>query len=426
MSDNDHNHDHDPKIARLRDAAAAGCEESRFVLSRRAWLGMSAGLFSWAFMPRIVHAAPVDEPRLLVVILRGGMDGLNMAVPLNEYARYEDLRGSLAIPKIDLKRLNTAFGLNPVMGRFYAMYQARQAAIVHAVAPPLRTRSHFDCQDNLENGQPAVAGIAKVGWLNRLLDHLPQGNAVKARGGLMPGRTPLILAGPAPVMAWAPARFKFPTESFNTVLSNLYAQTAPDLQAAFNSGLRTDALARAGTAGAIYTDLAPSPLQMAFRGAGSLLANDSGPRIAVLDVDGWDTHANEKVVLTETAAGLDAALDDFRIAAGASWNKTVVVCVTEFGRTAKSNGSGTDHGTGTVALLAGGAVAGGQVFGEWPGIGATDLLEGRDLKAPNDLRSVFKGVLRDHLDVSPAILNSVFPNSGSAAPMNGLIKSTVT
>jgi Uncharacterized protein conserved in bacteria len=167
-------------------------------------------------------------------------------------------------------------------------------------------------------------------------------------------------------------------------------------------------------------------MRLVARGAAKVMAADDGPRIAALAFDGWDTHANEGGPvgrLSQLLSGLDGALGEFQSGLGERWRDSVVVVATEFGRTARINGTeGTDHGTGTVALLAGGAVKGGRVIADWPGLKPANLYEGRDLAPTSDLRAALKGILRDHLGLGEAVLaNNVFPASAAVKPMQGLL-----
>ncbi|MEJ1161581.1 DUF1501 domain-containing protein [Prosthecomicrobium sp. N25] len=412
--------DHDDIDPRIAAAAAAGCEESRLALSRRAVLGLSASFFSWAMVPGFAEAGSATDPRLLIVVLRGGMDGLNTVVPFGD-PDYVTLRGGLAIPAASTIAIDGFFGLNAAMPKFGAMVQAGEAAVVHAACVPLRNRSHFDCQDNLENGQPGQVSTAPSGWLNRLLTALPAGSPVRVNGALQVGPAPLILAGPAPVLGWSPAAFGRPDQVFDNNLVNLYRTADPVLYDNLSRGLAANAMA---TAAGTSTTGTLTSLQKSFRGAAALMAQPTGPRIAVLSVTGFDTHINQASALAAVLGQLDTALDDFRTVSGAAWSQTVVACVTEFGRTAKTNGTyGTDHGVGTVALLAGGSVQGGKVYGDWPGLAAANLYEGRDLRPTTDLRAVFKGLLADHLGVGRTTLDTaVFPGSGAIAPMTGLVR----
>ncbi len=417
-----------PADARLAAAAAGGCEESRRTISRRRLMGVTAGLFSWAYMPGMAVAGSATDPRLLVVVLRGGMDGLNTVVPFGDPA-YIPNRAGLAIPQTSTIQLDSFFGLHPALVNLGAMYQAGDAAVVHAVCVPRRNRSHFDAQDNLEDGLPDQATTNPTGWLNRLLVALPTGNPIKSLGAVEIGEAPLILRGTAPVLGWSPTWFNNADATTNATLLNLYKTVDSSLGTTLQAGLTANALALNADPGASQEDI--SSLQKAFRGAARLMGAQTGPRIAVLSVDGFDTHVQQGGATGELATllgDLDTGLGDFKTALGDAWSQTAVVCVTEFGRTAKTNGDlGTDHGTGTVALLAGGAINGGSVFGQWPGLADANLFEGRDLYPTTDLRSVFKGLLQDHLGVASSIVeSSVFPSSSTAAPaMPGLIKSSI-
>lgn len=406
---------------RARAAAQAGCAESRLLLTRRAMLGVTAGLFSAAFLPRDAFAGSDGDARLLVVVLRGGMDGLSTVPPVGDPS-YARLRGDIAIPAAKAIRLDGDFALHPAMAQFGKLYSAGEAAVVHATCTPLRVRSHFECQDNLENGLPGAGNAMATGWLNRLLDALPAGDPVARRGAIQVGDAPLILRGRAPVLGWSPTWF---SDADRGTTRRVLASYASDraLREALQRGLEADALAEKSGAGG---DGDISQLRKGFRGAARLLGAADGPRIAVLSIGNWDTHSGQGGVegfLAERLAELDEALNDFRVESGRIWAKTVVVCVTEFGRTARVNGDGgTDHGVGTVALLAGGAVAGGKVSAKWPGLTQAKLDDGSDLRATTDLRAVFKGVLRDHLGVPARMLDrSIFPDSKTVKPLAGLV-----
>jgi uncharacterized protein (DUF1501 family) len=413
--------DHQPIDLRVEQAALAGCEEARTLVSRRAAMGITAGFFSWAFAPGFAEAGTRKDPRLLVVVLRGGLDGLNTVVPLGD-PRYAPLRADLAIDKNQTLALSGMFGLNNAMKKFHGLYKAKQAAVVHATCVPLRVRSHFECQDNLENGLPGEGPtVARSGWLNRVMAALPAGSPVNAGGAIQIGGAPLILHGRAPVLGWSQTWFGRPEPLVDNVLTQLYAETDAALLDQYRKGLAANALATGSDAGDGGGD---STLQRTFSGAGRLMKAAKGPRVAVISVGGFDTHTNQVGTMSYLLGDLDAAIDRYRQAMGPAWKQAAVVCVTEFGRTASVNGTyGTDHGTGTVALLAGGAIRGGRVFGKWPGLASRDLLDGRDLRPTTDLRAVFKGLLADHLGLGRATLDiDIFPGSQDVAPMRGLIR----
>ena len=426
MSDHDHDHEMPPLPQYIIDEADGGCEESKLLINRRSLMGMTAGLFAWAHMPRSANAAeagtPGSEPRLLIVLMRGGMDGLHVAPPLNDPA-YAGLRGRIALDKSTLLPLSADFGLNPVMPKFQQMFLNGDASLVQAIAPPLRVGSHFEGLYNIESGLPGVGPRSSTsGWLNRLLQQLPAGNAVKM-DALHIGPTPLILAGAAPVLSWT--NMPNLTESLNDRLLKLYQNTDPRLANLLQSGLRTNGLALAGsTAATQVADKGIGGVRTSFRAAARMMRAETGPRIAVLDINGWDTHTGQTAYLAGKLAELDNSMEDFRIEMGAAWAKTAVICVTEMGRTAAVNGSdGTDHGDASVAFLLGGAIKGNKVWGDWPGLAQASLSDGRSLRATTDMRTVFKGLLADHLGVPTSILDgSVFPGSKNTPAMKDLLK----
>jgi uncharacterized protein (DUF1501 family) len=403
-------------------AAAEGCAESRLLLSRRSLFGVTATLFSAACLPDFAQAAVNPDARLLIVVLRGGMDGLNTMIPKLD-TNYARMRGSLAIPASATLSLGSDFGLHPGLRGIHALFNAGEAAFIPASGIPLRNRSHFDCQDNLENGLPNNRADA-TGWLNRLLGALPSGDPIRMRGAIEIGDSPLILSGPQPVLGWSPTWYEKAPADYRAAILGLYEQKSPQLHRALLSGLRADDLALRAGAGSSQN---LSQLRKAFIGAARILKVSTGPRIAVLSVDGWDTHSDQGGLTGEfndRLRELDVAVGDLKRELGTIWANSIAMLVTEFGRTVRTNGdSGTDHGVATVTTLVGGAVRKG-IFGDWPGLASSQLYEGQDLRPTVDLRSVFKGVLRDHLGVAPSVLESaVFPGSLAARPLGGLVKS---
>lgn len=405
------------------DALGTDCEESRLLLTRRHMLGVTASLFSAGMLPRWAHAS-ATSPRMLFVVLRGGMDGLAAVIPHGD-PNYERQRGDLALARSDTIRLNSFFSLHPALQNFGQWYGDGEALAVHAACVPLQNRSHFDCQDNLESG---LAGKSSnpTGWLNRLLSVLPTSAPIRRAGAIEIGEAPLILRGPAPVLGWSPTWFTDTEDATtNNILASYYANDRP-LYSVLRRGLRADALAERAGGG---NDEGISQLRRGFRGAARLMRANGGPHIAVLSVGGFDTHSSQGVLdgpLHTQLSELDSGLADFRSEIGGLWSNTVVVCATEFGRSAIRNGdNGTDHGAGTVALLAGGAVNGRRVFADWPGLRNADLDRDKDLAVTTDLRSVFKGVLEAHLDVPASLINRhIFPDSRDAPFLRALIKSS--
>jgi uncharacterized protein (DUF1501 family) len=403
--------------------------------TRRRLLVTGGALFGWAFMPRFARAADGRDPRFVTVILRGAMDGLSAVAPVGD-PDYEALRASIALSTSGDRPalpLDGFFALHPAMPNFARLYRQNQALVVHAVASPYRERSHFDGQDVLESGLPGV-GRVDSGWMNRLLQVLPKGEKVAApgRGGLGVGAiTPLIMRGGAPVLGWAPQSLPRADEDTASRVLDLYRHRDPTLADALSRGLDTEAIAmRSGLTGDAAKPRGgsdnPDGMRQAAAGAARLLAQDAGPRLAALAFDGWDTHANEGGAtgrLAQLLGGLDGALAEFEATLGPAWKDTVILVVTEFGRTAKVNGTvGTDHGTATVAFLAGGAVKGGRIVADWPGLKTAQLHEQRDLRPTTDLRAVAKGILADHLGVPAGLLaGKVFPDSARVKPIQGLI-----
>jgi uncharacterized protein (DUF1501 family) len=401
--------------------------------SRRSVLVASGALFAWAFLPKFAHAAGGRDPRLVVVILRGALDGLATVGPVGDPA-YQALHGSLALstsgehPAIALDKF---FVLNPAMPVLGRLYKQGHAAIVHATATAYRERSHFDGQDVLESGF-AGPGSVESGWLNRALEVLPKGERVARQGGLAVGpTTPLVLRGAAPVLGWSPQYLAQASDDLAARVMDLYAHRDPILQAALAKGLESERIAAhegmmadaAQKGGGMNT---PIGMRRAAEGAAKLIAADDGPRVAALAFDGWDTHANEGGAtgrLATLLSGLDGALEAFETGLGAQWNDTAILIVTEFGRTARINGTtGTDHGTGTIAILAGGAIKGGRVIADWPGLKDGQLYQNRDLKPTTDLRAVIKGLLADLYGLSaPVLASKVLPGSEGVKPMRDLL-----
>ena len=433
------------------------CEQD--TLSRRHLLAGSASLSLWSLFPRAALAGTRD-PRFLTIVLRGALDGLALAAPVGD-PDYVRLRGKLAFAKDGPGAglpLDGFFALNGAMPYLHGLYMKREATIIHAVATPYRARSHFDGQDVLESGLAGV-GVSESGWLNRALAGLPSAGRTEEHKGLAMGAVvPLVMRGSAPVLSWTPKANGLALQQ-QTIdrLADLYAHTDPGLAKAFAQGLEIDRVATAaaaadapmivGTAGARPAPAQPTMVQPAmaqpaiaqpaapqparpFRdfidtaeAAAKFMTTPGGPRVGALSFDGWDTHANEGGVLNNRFSGLDAAIRAFTEGMGPAWKDTAVLIVTEFGRTAHTNGTdGTDHGTATVAILLGGAVKGGRIIADWPGLKDADLFEGRDLKPTRDLRAITKGLLRDHLGIPDgALASAVFPGSASVKGADGLV-----
>lgn len=347
-------------------------------ISRRVLLGGVGVTFGAAFLPPAASAAGARDPRLVVLVLRGAMDGLAAVAPVGDPA-YAELRGPLALTRTGERAgfaLDDFFVAHPALQTFSRLFKEKRAAVLHAIATGYRERSHFDGQDVLESGYPGP-GRVDSGWLNRAVVQLPPVLGAPARGLGVGATAPLVIRGPAPVLGWAPQGLPDAGAGLAERVLDLYAHRDPTLGAALRSGLETERLAREGGMSNDMTKAKggmdqPSGMRQAAAGAARLLAAPDGPRVAALAFDGFDTHANEGAAQGQLAtrlSGLDGAFEEFERGLGEHWKDTIVMAVTEFGRTARVNGTnGTDHGTAAAAFLAGGAVAGGRVIADWPGL----------------------------------------------------------
>ena len=386
---------------------------------RQTLLGLGAALTLGS--RSMSFAAGNGSSRLVVINVKGGVDGLSLVAPYGD-GNLRSLRAPLMAPAVrttgGMIDLGGFYGLHPKMVQFGGLYQAGQGLVVHAVGNCASTRSHFVGQDYLQSGS---GELLSSGWLNRASSFLPSPGSGLESAIAVNYTTPLLLRGSTPVSGWVPNTYQtLPTTGINGIL----AAAAPDpllgsaMQVAFNNRTTLESIQTSWSAPASNL----SSLAVLARTAGEVLATSNGPRIAALETGSFDTHANQNGTLGNSLAELDQAIDELQLTLSSCWSNTVVLTITEFGRTAAVNGSGgTDHGTAFAVLLAGGAVAGGRVVATWPGLSASQLFEGRDLAATVDVRSILMGVLRDHLGLSSAALSSVFPDAGSISPMNGLI-----
>lgn len=388
-------------------------------LTRRHMLVGSAGLYAMTLGGKALAQGPGDT-KLVLVILRGGLDGLGAVAPVGE-RRYGELRQNLAFTGDQVLPLGGGFGLHPALAGVGQLYRDGQAAIVHATHPGHDSRSHFDAQDLLEGGVNAKADLHD-GWLNRAM--------FQAGGGVGEGLAispsiPLVLRGAAPTTSWAPNVLPEADPDTLERLAALYAHD-PVLRTALEAAVMADEMAADGMDAAPRGQRAAgaNAFRASAEAAARLMSGDGGAGAVVLSAGGWDTHFGQGLVQGRLATALrqlDEGLMALKSGLGEAWQRTVVLVASEFGRTARVNGTnGTDHGTGGVALVLGGAVRGGVVTGDWPGLDT--LHEDRDLRAANDLRGVFKGVLADHWGLSRADLDQrIFPGSADVGRMAGLI-----
>ena len=440
-------------------------------LSRRSALGLAAAAgVSINFLGRSAFAdadGALPRRKLVVIVCRGAMDGLSVSPPVGD-PDYIPLRGALALGGFDQPdgalKLDDTFGLHPKLTAVYALAQKGQARIAPAVATPDRARSHFEAQDVLESGSSAVFGETS-GWLNRAMQAM---GPRKIEAISVGAQAPLILRGKIEAASWSPGGFKDRDLRLPGILADLYARDTL-LGPALASGLETESMAKIATAQAMPPRaMAPTPttapamtplaeggampgtasgdaatqaarqLQAqaahnatnAARMLGTTLAGfmtqPDGPQIAAISIDGFDTHANQGAAdgqLANRLAYLDAVIDGLQSGLGPAWTDTVVVAATEFGRTAHANGTGgTDHGTASTALVAGGALRPGGLIGDWPTLAPAKLFEARDTAPTMDMRSLFKGVLAEQLGVDRRALDTVvFPESGGVAAARGLV-----
>ena len=401
----------------------------RGVLATAAGFGLSLQLMA---VPAFGADAQASKKKMIFVICRGGMDGLSVAPPIGD-GEYKGLRGDLALNATALP-LDGTFALHPQLTATHAIAKAGEARIVPAVATPDRARSHFEAQDVLESGAAGVYSTSS-GWLNRAVETLSKQRKVDA---ISIGPTaPLVLRGKVQTASWSPGRGVDAEARLPSLLQDLY-RNDPLLGPALARGLATETMAKDATAGLMG---APAPMMAAGKGGGpgaqpgrdaakllgeslaGFMREPNGPTVAAISLDGFDSHAGQANLLTQRLAYLDAVLDGLHTGLGPEWKNTVVVVATEFGRTARANGTGgTDHGTGSTALLLGGALKTGGIVGDWPTLKQQALYENRDVTPTLDMRGLFKGVLAEHMGVDRTALdNAIFPNSAAVKPVLGLV-----
>ena len=363
------------------------------------------------FAPRIAFARAETERRLIFLIQRGAADGLATLAPTGDPA-YAGLRGDLAADLMGQPKLGGLFVLHPALKQLGAIYGSKQALFAHAVASPYRDRSHFDGQNVLETGG-AQPYDRKDGWMNRLIGLLPGG----PRGLAISATVPTALRGDVQVASYAPSNLPDAPQDLLQRVTMLY-EGDPQLHGLWSEALQTRAMAADLSSGNVRGAAAAGQL------IASLMAGADGARIVMAESGGWDTHAGQRARLGNQLTGLDALLASLRDNLGPAWNETLVVVATEFGRTAAVNGTGgTDHGTGSLAMLLGGTVAGGRILSDWPGLGPSQLYEGRDLKPTLSIDALLAGALAEHFRIDPAqAAPRLFPG-GQGKPLAGLIRS---
>lgn len=366
--------------------------------------------------PLVRFAHVKGDGRLVFVLLRGGFDGLAAVVPVGDPA-YEPTRGDMAFERSVLSPLDVDFALAPGLAPLRSFWDEGQMVALHAMAIPYRTRSHFDGQAILETGLASPDGAAD-GWLNRLLQ-IMEGN----RSGLaIAAGMPRSMVGPHPVSTWSPAQLGITDHDYLDRLQLLY-RGDPVLAGPFEEAIRQKETA--GDMGGTARAPRQGGFALVFRAAARLLTADEGPTVAAMEFSGWDTHANQGLAsgpLDRLLGQLAQGLEIFRAEMGPAWGGTTVVVMTEFGRTARPNGTrGTDHGTAGAGFVLGPRLARSAVLSDWPGLSASSLFEGRDLRPTLDTRSVLKTVLAGAFDLTAAQAERAFPDSAAAPAVAGLM-----
>ena len=365
------------------------------------------GLATFGF-PLVTFAQVRHTGRLVFVLLRGGFDGIAAVVPYGDPA-YRSLRGAFAFNESDLFTLNDTFGLAPGLAPLREFWQRDELVAVHAMAIPYRTRSHFDGQAILETGLDRPIGSSD-GWLNRLLQSMSgERSGIAVASGM-----PRSMTGSFEVQTWSPTQLGAVDDAYLERLAVLYRSDRA-LQGRFEAALQQQGIVgEEAMAGGGARRGGITPLMQA---AARILRQPTGPNIAAVEFSGWDTHANQGLTggaLDRLLAQLADGLVAFRTEMGPAWERTTVVVMTEFGRTARPNGTrGTDHGTAGAGFIIGPRVARAQVFSDWPGLSDAALFEGRDLRPTLDTRAVLKAAVAATFDLTPAQADRVFPDSSS-------------
>lgn len=382
-------------------------------LDRRTLLAGSLALGATSLAaPRLAFARGSGEKNLLFVLLRGAADGLAMCAPVGD-PNFARQRERALTDYTGARMASGFFAIHPAFEHVGNAFTEGDALFVHATATTYRERSHFDGQNLLETGASAPSSTSD-GWLNRLVGMMPGPPPPKALA--IAPTLPLALRGVQPASSYAPSALPQASEDFMARVGKLYSADE-QLGELWSRALETQAMASDNSLRNLRDAKAAGEL------AASLMRDEDGARIAMLEFGGWDTHANQPGAFRRQASQLDTALGAYRTAMGSAWANTMVLVVTEFGRTVKYNGTnGTDHGTAGAALVMGGAIKGGKVIADWPGLADTQLYEGRDLKPTIALESVLAGATAEHLGLDPTdALARLFPGRGGS-PLSGIAR----
>jgi uncharacterized protein (DUF1501 family) len=388
---------------------------------RRFVCGMCLGGLATFAAPLVTFAQVPGKGRFVFVLLRGGFDGLAALIPIGDPA-YAGLRGAMAYDRSALVALDDTFALAPGLAPLAPLWKAGELVPVHAMAIPFRTRSHFDGQAVLETGLDKPVGSSD-GWLNRLLQVMQgERSGIAVAAGM-----PRSMTGTYPVLTWSPASLGTLEEAYVDRLHVLYERD-PVLHDRFEAALQLKALESEdgmSSATGAAASRGPNRMKQVMDATARFLRDPSGPNVAAVEFSGWDTHANQGMAggpLDRLLGQLAEALAEFRTAMGDAWEDTTVVAMTEFGRTARPNGTGgTDHGTAGAGFVLSPRLARAPVLSDWPGLGSKELYEGRDLRPTLDTRALLKAAVQASFDLTAAQADRIFPDSEDIRPVAGLM-----
>ena len=379
-------------------------------IDRRNFMGATALLAT----PIVSFAKADTDRRFVFIIQRGAADGLNIVVPYAD-PNYLKLRGNLAIEVAAPMKLDGTFALHPALTQVQKLYAEKEALFFHAVASPYRDRSHFDGQNVLESGSKIPYQL-KSGWMNRLLGLLPRDGK---DGIAFSSAVPLAMQGAFDVTTYAPSSLPEANEDLLMRVQQLYA-TDRQLNPLWTSALEARGMASGQMKGGDkrQNDAALGKIAAGF------LAAPTGPRVAMIETSGWDTHSGQNERLERQLRGLDALIGGLKEGMGSTWSQTVVLVATEFGRTAAANGTGgTDHGTASAAMLLGGAVQGGRIVSDWLGLASSSLFEGRDLQPTLGLDALISNVCAQTFKLDTEMAQKImFPYAVGKNAMSTLLR----
>lgn len=379
-------------------------------IDRRTFMGATALLAT----PIVSFAKADTDRRFVFIIQRGAADGLNIVVPYAD-PNYLKLRGNLAIEVAAPMKLDGTFALHPALTQVRKLYAEKEAIFLHAVASPYRDRSHFDGQNVLESGSKIPYQL-KSGWMNRLLGLLPRDGK---DGIAFSSAVPLAMQGAFDVTTYAPSSLPEANEDLLMRVQQLYA-TDRQLNPLWTSALEARGMASGQMKG---SDKRQNDAALGKIAAG-FLAAPTGPRVAMIETSGWDTHSGQNERLERQLRGLDALIGGLKEGMGSTWSQTVVLVATEFGRTAAANGTGgTDHGTASAAMLLGGAVQGGRIVSDWLGLASSSLFEGRDLQPTLGLDALISNVCAQTFKLDTELAQKImFPYAVGKNAMSTLLR----